>query len=726
MPLLPTLGPFDREYPDLHQPDRVQNPRHFGINKMPRSKTWQKPYEADHTSDYNPIGADYGSSLEEDTEDLKSDWSSYSSGATSFRDDAYKNLYENDNSEYRRRRKTIEKTYFKDKPTGFPHMKNEKKREKLDEQMDKIIQPGEMHQHMPMLNRHLRRTMRDYIQRNLKIRDAKFRSEGMSTQIEVNEVDREMSTSSNKYSTEIEYDPKREKKRAGKGFEPNIRRSADDRFAQLNYHKDTKNHVRYQIDREKQNNRAILHKPTKTMTRKDFLTESSPQLEEQLKKSSQFTHFKAQHQKLLQSYLQVPERGASTKAWYMDINSGQNLVQGANGELLSDTFQVRGPRPSIVDLQKFKDNRIFTPKVMQSLEKAFQKSQPKPKKAKTKLIGPFKFIDQMNPKLLNQLNPKSDSMEQTTAKKKRSAKTNQPKGKTQQRPKDPSDDSNPDSGILVDEESSNNDEYDYQGDDEDNDEYDMSDDKPADLHEDSGEIGPVEAPPSQIKRSQVQPSKTPAKPSSFTRAQNQKSTQFAQPQHTPTQRQPASSPQGRSFLNSGAMSYFLSHLKHEQELERVLVNERLTKLGLKEIKVTGDGNCQFRALSYFLWGTESKHMEMRKQLVTWLYHNKELMADFAAATGAPSWEHYCASMFRNMVWGDHFTLVAAATLFKIRIVIVSSLRIEKGSPLNFITPQDGSDFTRTVHLLHYHENHFNALEPSGTKVNYEEFAHEEE
>jgi len=151
--------------------------------------------------------------------------------------------------------------------------------------------------------------------------------------------------------------------------------------------------------------------------------------------------------------------------------------------------------------------------------------------------------------------------------------------------------------------------------------------------------------------------------------------------------------------------------------EKSRMSKRLTKYGMKEVVVAGDGNCLMRAISYQLHGTQDRYPLVRSTIYKWLSRNPNFspdgsetkLGDFLDTDKYPTWEHYCTAMSNDRYWGDHIALVAAAEAFNTNIWILSSVDAPGNSePVTMIVPRGGSD--KTIYLSHWHENHYNALE----------------
>jgi len=100
-----------------------------------------------------------------------------------------------------------------------------------------------------------------------------------------------------------------------------------------------------------------------------------------------------------------------------------------------------------------------------------------------------------------------------------------------------------------------------------------------------------------------------------------------------------------------------------------LLRQRCAFLGLRQVEVEDDGNCQFRAVAWELYGSQVHHTDVRAAVVTQL----QCCADeYCTFFGAESWQQYLETMEQLCTWGDELTLRAAADVFRVRIHLVTS------------------------------------------------------
>lgn len=106
-----------------------------------------------------------------------------------------------------------------------------------------------------------------------------------------------------------------------------------------------------------------------------------------------------------------------------------------------------------------------------------------------------------------------------------------------------------------------------------------------------------------------------------------------------------------------------------QEQEQRLQG-RLFKLKLEHCVMEGDGNCQFRAISFGLYGTQRHHAYVRRQAVAFM---RQHPADFQAFLGE-EWSVYLREMGRDGTWGDELTLRALCEALAVVVNVISSDR----------------------------------------------------
>ena len=85
---------------------------------------------------------------------------------------------------------------------------------------------------------------------------------------------------------------------------------------------------------------------------------------------------------------------------------------------------------------------------------------------------------------------------------------------------------------------------------------------------------------------------------------------------------------------------------------------------LKEIK--GDGNCLFRALAYFAYGTEELNDTVRRLLLKFVKMNTEIFRPYVFHK---TLEDHIDNMQHNRKWGTQVELIASASLFEMDVFV---------------------------------------------------------
>ncbi|XBH74954.1 hypothetical protein VPH35_101802 [Triticum aestivum] len=133
--------------------------------------------------------------------------------------------------------------------------------------------------------------------------------------------------------------------------------------------------------------------------------------------------------------------------------------------------------------------------------------------------------------------------------------------------------------------------------------------------------------------------------------------------------------------------------------------DRLVLYGLVELKVNGDGNCQFRALSDQFYRTPEHHRFVRQQVVNQLESHPEIYAGYVPM----DYREYLKKMPKIGEWGDHVTLQAAADLYGVKIFILTSFRDTCYIEILPVVQKSN----RVICLSFWAEVHYNSIYPEG-------------
>lgn len=133
--------------------------------------------------------------------------------------------------------------------------------------------------------------------------------------------------------------------------------------------------------------------------------------------------------------------------------------------------------------------------------------------------------------------------------------------------------------------------------------------------------------------------------------------------------------------------------------------ERLQLYDLVELKVHGDGNCQFRALSDQLYRSPEQHAFVREQIIQQLMGHPTLYEGYVPM----AYNDYLKKMSKSGEWGDHVTLQAAADWYGVKIFVLTSF---KDTCYIEILPHLQKS-NRIFFLSFWAEVHYNSIYPEG-------------
>ncbi|XP_009765994.1 OVARIAN TUMOR DOMAIN-containing deubiquitinating enzyme 12-like isoform X1 [Nicotiana tabacum] len=133
--------------------------------------------------------------------------------------------------------------------------------------------------------------------------------------------------------------------------------------------------------------------------------------------------------------------------------------------------------------------------------------------------------------------------------------------------------------------------------------------------------------------------------------------------------------------------------------------DRLEVYDLFELKVSGDGNCQFRSLSDQIYRSTEHHKFVREQVVKQLKFRRELYEGYVPMV----YDEYLKKMSKAGEWGDHITLQAAADSYGVKIFVITSF---KDTCYIEILPQIQKS-KRIIFLSFWAEVHYNSIYPQG-------------
>ncbi|KAJ4778185.1 Cysteine proteinases superfamily protein [Rhynchospora pubera] len=133
--------------------------------------------------------------------------------------------------------------------------------------------------------------------------------------------------------------------------------------------------------------------------------------------------------------------------------------------------------------------------------------------------------------------------------------------------------------------------------------------------------------------------------------------------------------------------------------------DRLRLYDLVELKVEGDGNCQFRALSDQFYRSPEHHKFVRQQVINQLESNRDIYEGYVPM----EYDDYLKKLSKTGEWGDHVTLQAAADSYGVKIFVITSF---KDTCYIEILPNVQKS-KRVIFLSFWAEVHYNSIYPEG-------------
>jgi hypothetical protein len=154
-----------------------------------------------------------------------------------------------------------------------------------------------------------------------------------------------------------------------------------------------------------------------------------------------------------------------------------------------------------------------------------------------------------------------------------------------------------------------------------------------------------------------------------------------------------------------------SELNALLEMEKAFEKKLLEK-GMHIVEVSGDGNCLFRAVSHQLYGTDSYHLELRRQCVQHMKEHKERFFLFCES----DFDKYLATMRIPGTWGSEMEIRALEEITNMFICIYASTdtkRVLEPMKTNFddLSMFDGGvlEFGHPMLLSYHGNNHYNSI-----------------
>ena len=143
----------------------------------------------------------------------------------------------------------------------------------------------------------------------------------------------------------------------------------------------------------------------------------------------------------------------------------------------------------------------------------------------------------------------------------------------------------------------------------------------------------------------------------------------------------------------------------------MIIDRRLQHMALREVRIAGDGNCQFSAVhaSMRALGKQCPDpSELRSMAVDHLVQGMYYYHDYWNDSREASFSDYLWFMADDRYWADHLTLYALAKVLDIRIHVLEKAADESHDPWCNDTDTDVE-----IVVLFTPGNHYDATQPRG-------------
>ena len=116
--------------------------------------------------------------------------------------------------------------------------------------------------------------------------------------------------------------------------------------------------------------------------------------------------------------------------------------------------------------------------------------------------------------------------------------------------------------------------------------------------------------------------------------------------------------------------------------------------------IQGDGNCQFRALSWACYGSECRHAEVRETVCQYMQQNMDKYKDCMTSS------QYVDDMRRQGTFGDQLTLQAFADSYRTNLLV-----LDDDEQATLVQASRAPKDSKYMTLLFERGNHYNAVSP---------------
>ena len=98
----------------------------------------------------------------------------------------------------------------------------------------------------------------------------------------------------------------------------------------------------------------------------------------------------------------------------------------------------------------------------------------------------------------------------------------------------------------------------------------------------------------------------------------------------------------------------------------------------KEYRVKGDGNCFYRCLSKYLYGEETKHIQIRNNVVNYMDQNRHIYSQYVDGNMEDHLLKQRSTDGHSSSYATEAELFAAADRYRLNILVKSAVQRDSG------------------------------------------------
>ncbi len=101
-----------------------------------------------------------------------------------------------------------------------------------------------------------------------------------------------------------------------------------------------------------------------------------------------------------------------------------------------------------------------------------------------------------------------------------------------------------------------------------------------------------------------------------------------------------------------------------------VLDKRLRHVGLRQVVMGDDGNCQFRSFAHNIYGSQVYHKIVRRHAVNYIRNHRIFFSMFF--DGDQAFDEYVAAQSQSRTWGDELTMKAVSEAYDMIVHVITS------------------------------------------------------